>query len=168
MDRFKVKYFPLIGIVIISAITYLLIERKSDKLYVSPKYTEIEGLDLAKNVMITGNENSYSQLAFAPIDIIPYTFVMANKYNSANACWDMYEYIHAIFEKNNIEIDSMSEAIALGYLKKAADLRDTFCIENIIPLYEIGGTNIAPDSVLAKYYRDLLNDIRREEKTHDF
>jgi hypothetical protein len=126
----------------------------------TPQYTKEEGLEFGKEVMTTGSEYSFRQLYFAPIDMVPYSFVMANKYNSANGCWNMYQYIIDLFDNNGIEIDSLSESIAMGYLKRGADLKDEWCTEYIISLYKKGGVFFSPDSVLAKYYSEQYEHIK--------
>lgn len=156
--------------IILSIIVLLLVydkQKHSGGLHVTPSYTEAEGLEFGKDVMRTGNETSYEQLIFSPIDRVPYSFVMANKYNSANGCWAMYSYITELFKNNNIEIDSLSESIALGYLKRGADLGDKWCIQYIISTYKKGGKFFSPDTSLANYYRKKLDKINMEGKNHE-
>ncbi|MCQ2740475.1 MAG: hypothetical protein MJ237_09685 [bacterium] len=125
----------------------------------TPKYSEKEGLAFARDVMNSGDEFAYQQLKFSPVNQGPYSFIMANKYNSATACWNMYRHIYDLFEENNIELDSMSESIAIGYLKRGADLGDKLCIEHFISIYKRGGNFFSADSMLIDYYKRKLHDI---------
>lgn len=157
------KYKRIISILIIlsfCALIYMFFIQKRNYHSMTPQYTKEEGLEFGKEVMKTGSEYSFRQLYFAPIEMVPYSFVMANKYHSADGCWSMYQYIINLFDDNDIEIDSMSESIAMGYLKRGADLKDEWCTEYIISLYQKGGVFFPPDSVLAKYYSEQYEHIK--------
>ncbi|MBP5454891.1 MAG: hypothetical protein J6Y37_00130 [Paludibacteraceae bacterium] len=127
---------------------------------ITPQYTEKEGLEIGSLIVETGCVDLYDQLYFAPINRFPYAFVMANKYNTALGCYDMHECILSFFEDHHIEIDSISENIAFNYLKKGAKLGGEGCIQELVIIYENGGKFIRPDSTKAKYYKDMLTELR--------
>lgn len=160
------KIIYITAVILLSVFTLFIVFDKikhSGGLHVTPRYTKAEGLEFGRDVMSTGNETSYEQLIFSPIDRVPYSFVMANKYNSANGCWAMYSYITELFKNNDIEIDSLSESIALGYLKRGADLGDRWCTQCLISEYKKGGKHFSPNTTLVKYYSEKLKTIEQEE-----
>ena len=148
----------IVGIVVVVMLIMSLLRPKGKPL--TPRYTEEEGLEIGSLVVESGNEDLYSLLYYAPINRFPYAFVMANKYNSALGCHDMYDCILLFFEEQHIEIDSVSENIAFNYLKKGMELGDEDCIQELVIIYENGGKYIQPDSTKAKYYKDMLMRLK--------
>ena len=84
------------------------------------------------------------------VSIVDESIVMSSK-NSALACYYMYDRITSAFDKMHEPIDSISNSIALMYLRRSADLGDEHS-NRILAIRYKNGYGIKKDTCLFRYY----------------
>ena len=98
------------------------------------------------------------------VPIVDESIVMSSK-NNALACYYMYDRIISAFDKMHVPIDSISNSIALMYLRRSADLGDEHS-NRILAIRYQNGYGIEKDTCLFRYYisrSDSLRDLHRKE-----
>lgn len=98
-----------------------------------------------------------------PIDLLPYSLVMADKYSSAIACYDIAYILLHWYSVNNIKMDSTLHDMMFSYLEKGCDGKDCLCCQQLATIYFIGDIFIPVDTSLAKYYA-IRSSIYSNEK----
>lgn len=139
----------------------------------SETYTESEVRNLKKKVLQEGDVNAYGTLQnifTMEIDSLcksefMYSLVMANKYNNSHACLDIYYEIMNWYEKNKLDMDTISLNMALHYLFRAYELdsNNFYCISALFDLYN-DGKYVTKDEKKAQKYADALFAILRKNK----
>ena len=105
------------------------------------------------------------------VSIVDESIVMSSK-NNPLACYYMYDRIISAFDKMHEPIDSISNSIALMYLKRSADLGDEHS-NRILAIRYQNGYGIKKDTCLFRYYisrsdslRDLHENYRKNENLY--
>lgn len=106
--------------------------------FISPIYRSYK--TLKKLILEKGDKIAYKELCYAISDerLLPYSMIMANKYNYPIANFDIYYRTIRMYQDNNIEIDSTTLAFALSYLYKGVELNDPNSIMELGILYKEG------------------------------
>ncbi|MBS7363437.1 MAG: hypothetical protein KIH03_06465 [Paludibacteraceae bacterium] len=92
------------------------------------------------------------------VPIVDESIVMSSK-NNALACYYMYDRIISAFDKMHVPIDSISNSIALMYLRRSADLGDEHS-NRILAIRYQNGYGIEKDSCLFAYYIRRADSLR--------
>lgn len=87
-----------------------------------------------------------------PIDLLPYSLVMADKHSYAIACHDIAYILLHWYSVNKIKMDSSLHDMMFSYLEKGCDGKDYQCCQQLAEIYFIGDIFIPVDTSLAKYY----------------
>ena len=98
------------------------------------------------------------------VSIVDESIVMSSK-NNALACYYMYDRITSAFDKMHEPIDSISNSIALMYLRRSADLGYEYS-NRILAIKYKNGYGIKKDTCLFRYYLsryDSLIELKRKE-----
>jgi TPR repeat protein len=154
--------------------------------YKSPPSQEIENADTGEwiygnatskpreeleRLVLTGDINSYEELHIAYLDfnepsLLPYALLMANKYDYTMAYYDVYDCLTMLYwngVSSSISLDSLDKqtrAMALKYLKKAADKGDINALRELGKLY-LEGKHVKKDTILGN---QLLEKYRKQSK----
>lgn len=120
-------------------------------------YTVSNMSQLAYEVLMYGDTNSYESLSMAYLDLgkfnfYPYAYIMANKYNYSYAYFEVFEIMTidlTMFGESNI--DSLTASLAIWHLLEAAKRGNKAAIERV-ERYSISEDDIAD----AKY---VLSDM---------
>ena len=101
---------------------------------------------LEKKVWATGDTDAYYQLSLSYLDDDPkiclfYPLYMANRFNNAKACWDVYfcleeSYHYAYGDSALYKMDDKTRGLALQYLQLGAERGDSVCINTLNELKE--------------------------------
>lgn len=111
---------------------------------VSPRYSVKECRIAKDSIVLKGDMYAYGKMGF-PMDkdfpkfsdgennpyelYIPYALVLANRYDNATACYDIYIFTIQLYKHYNIDIDEGTREFLIYYLEKGARLGDKFCKE---------------------------------------
>lgn len=108
------------------------------KSFISPIYRSYK--ILKKLVIEKGDKMAYKELCYVIPDerLLPYSLLMANKYNYPIANFDIYFRTVRMYQDYSIEIDSTTLAFALSYLYKGVELNDPNSILELGFLYKEG------------------------------
>lgn len=83
-------------------------------------------------IRLYGSVNDYAEMCKAGKYMsLYYSFIMANKYQYAPACYNVYQQIIQMYAPNNKPVDSNSYNMAVFYLQKGAMLGDVSCIREL-------------------------------------
>lgn len=83
-------------------------------------------------IRLYGSVNDYDEMCKAGKYMsLYYSFIMANKYQYAPACYNLYQQIIQMYTPNNKPIDSNTYNMAVFYLQKGAKLGDVTCIREL-------------------------------------
>ena len=147
---------------------------------ITPQYTS-QQLDSIKKIFIeTGDENAYVEYyGYRNDDELMYSLYMANTYNSTIAQYRIYQIMTEFYNNIGVEIDSLTNALAISYLKRSAEQNNFYaqCELSRLLLY---GKGVTQDTIAAKEYiyrayekkkadkiwfinkRDYLNSLKKE------
>lgn len=87
-----------------------------------------------------------------PIDLFPYSLLMADKYSYAIACYDIAYILLDWYSTNKIKMDSTLYDMMISYLKKGCREKDHQCCQLLSTIYFIGDIFTPRDTFLAKDY----------------
>ena len=85
-----------------------------------------KSLSELKNLVKEGNTMAYDELSIAFLDeqysdeFLIYAIIMANKYDYAQAYFDVFDCFIETFRLDIIKIDEQTASLAIAYLEKAA------------------------------------------------
>lgn len=123
-----------------------------------------------QNKIINGDDRAYDKYKTycvyklnKPIDLLPYSLVMADKCSSAIACYDIAYILLHWYSVNKIKMDSSLHDMMFSYLEKGCDGKDCLCCQQLATIYFIGDIFIPVDTSLAKYYA-IRSSIYSNEK----
>jgi hypothetical protein len=120
---------------------------------ITPQYTS-QQLDSIKRLFVeNGDENAYVEYFGYRSDDheLLYSFYMADTYNSAVAQYRIYRMLTEFYNNLGVEIDTVTNALAISYLKKSVEQNDSYAQFEMsrLLLYGIG---VPQDTVAAKEY----------------
>lgn len=79
-----------------------------------------------------GNIENYKEMCKAGKYVsFYYSFLMANKYDYAPACYEVYRLMMELFENYHIMMDSASSFMAQTFLVRGASLGDSSCLAEL-------------------------------------
>ena len=111
--------------------------------------------DLLTAIIDKGNTDNYDLLSkYYPDVVLPYAFYMANEYNYAKACHDIYGKIMTVYPLGK-KVSEETCNIVMSYLKMGAELGDMSCINSMCTELATGRI-VQQDSVLAFHYACIL------------
>ena len=103
---------------------------------------------------------------FGYLDYLPYSYIMANRFNDGGACNDIASGIIALYSRYNLKLDSTATSQVIFYLEKGANLGDDKCKDFLYYLFTRGGTPrtklVEVDSVRANRYKKIPDEISRD------
>lgn len=103
---------------------------------------------------------------FGYLDYLPYSYIMANRFNDGRACNDIASGIIALYSRYNLKLDSTATSQVIFYLEKGANLGDDKCKDFLYYLFTRGGTPrtklLEVDSVRANRYKKIPDEISRD------
>jgi len=84
--------------------------------------------ELSRSILQQGDSSAYYELSMQYLDygyehFLPYSLIMANKYNYPQAYFDVYDCLLLLYgsePKDICLLDSVTQKIAIEYLKKAS------------------------------------------------
>ena len=113
--------------------------------------------ELKERVRRSGDAQAYEELSTAYMnegisEILPYSLLMANKYNYPQAYYDVYESLVLMQSVGQNTIDSLDVKtldMALEYLKLSSD-KGLFLGKKILGQYYIDGKYLLKDTIMGK------------------
>ena len=142
---------------------------------ITPRLTKQESWECKQKAIKEGDINAYNEFTmYSGVEykkgwdyhyekFLPIALVMANKYNSGDACADIYLYTVNFYKNCGIEIDTNTMNFLLIYLFKGAELNNRFCLNILSKLYE-KGEFVPQDSVKSAEYKKKRDEIWETEK----
>lgn len=108
------------------------------------------------------NDNEYPKFADGTKNRyeleIPYVLVLANRYNNAYACEEIYNLIKELYDSYNLEWDSQTIDFVLSYLNKGANLGRKSCLYKLYDFY-LNGKYVCKDIEKANYYKKRIEEL---------
>jgi hypothetical protein len=161
INKMKIKFFC--KIVLLCFCFFSCEKQKTMEIY------STEDVKCLKEILDTTlSDDVYCVLLHAAnqndVSIVDESIVMSSK-NNALACYYMYDRIISAFDKMHVPIDSISNSIALMYLRRSADLGDEHS-NRILAIRYQNGYGIKKDTCLFRYYisrSDSLRELHRKE-----
>jgi len=111
--------------------------------------------ELKELVLLKGDTVAYDELAIAYLtdkyneEYLLYSIFMANKYNYHRAYFQVYNCLTSIYEHHSVEIDDITKALAIEYLRKGVELNDPESTKYLADLY-LEGKYVPKDTILGK------------------
>lgn len=115
--------------------------------------------ELAKLIFEQGDELAYQELRTTdpffgnPERLMPYALIMANKYDSGVACFDVYYGFLSIYNtqatRDLDRLDETSQHMAVEYLQKASK-RGEWQASEILGKYYMEGRYVKKDTILGR------------------
>lgn len=104
-----------------------------------------------KQIFVEGDTLAYKKLnkASYPEINLPYLFVMADKYHYPDAYCDVYDVLVHPYENYKVSIDTVTQKLALSYLRKGVELNSIKAKKRMSNLY-LYGKYINQDTILSK------------------
>ncbi len=118
-----------------------------------PNYTPEQIEKFKSKVINEGNVNSYEALYFLSpsYERLPYSLIMANKYNYPTAYYDVYIEMSKMYSDLGLQMDSITTCFCMRYLIKAADMGNRFASFSLSEKY-LYGLSIQRDTIKSKTY----------------
>jgi hypothetical protein len=124
---------------------------------------------LKKDVVLYGDTDAYWELKLKHMDmdliesLLPYSLLMANKYDYPLAYFDVYNSIILLSYRNSSNhtfdfLDKKTLSLAIEYLKMGSDKGESNCMRDLGFLY-MAGKYVKKDTVLGK---QLIEDSRKK------
>lgn len=88
----------------------------------------------------------------SPIDVLPYSLLMANKYSYPAAYYDISYFLISWYSSNEVKMDSILYSTILSYLERGCSARDYQCCQLLAIIYFVGDIYTTRDTLLAKEY----------------
>ena len=106
---------------------------------------------LQYDVLEYGDTNAYNQLRhyYFDADLLPYSILMADKYQYKAAFCTIYHIMNDCFKTNNIEFDSATCQYVLYYIRKGVEQKDESCAILMCDAY-LRGKMVEVDTSKAK------------------
>jgi hypothetical protein len=129
---------------IILILSFLVSSCKQDA--VSINHRDMSDVELKRKLLTEGSIDAYEDLRIKLLDedetyILPYSIIMANKYNYSRAFYDVFEVliISRGCEDYNLDcLDENTKELALKYLKLAVEKEDETASKVLIYYYDKG------------------------------
>ncbi len=141
---------------------------------ITPRLTKQESWECKQKAIKEGDIKAYNEFTmYSGVEykegwdyhyekFLPIALVMANKYNSGDACADIYLYTRNFYKRCGIEMDTNTINFILFYLFKGAELNEIFCLSTLSKLYK-KGEYVPQDSVKAAEYEKKYREAWERE-----
>lgn len=84
-----------------------------------------------KEELLDDSENGYAlsrmRMELEPLEALPYAIFCADEKSDGLACYEVYDILKTMYEERDMDMPKHSRAVALSYLRRGANLGDTFC-----------------------------------------
>ena len=154
---------------------FMLIQHKviCQTIVTTPRYSRLETQSFKDSIVLKGdmdswfwlsctNDNEYPKFADGTKNRyeleIPYVLVLANRYNNAYACEEIYNLIKELYDSYNLEWDSQTIDFVLSYLNKGANLGRKSCLYKLYDFY-LNGKYVCKDIEKANYYKKRIEEL---------
>lgn len=145
----KISKRTITLLIMLLSVSVLICAQKRN--YAAPGISRALWDKYRKKIFVEGDVDAYNKLnkASYPEKNLPYLFVMADKYHYPDAYCDVYDVLVHPYENYKVSIDSVTQKLALDYLRKGVELNSLKAKKRMSTLY-LYGKYVPQDTILSK------------------